>query len=70
MGAYGNGTENNEGREPGEIDLHGLRAEEAIEFTEQAMLGAPQKGLSQLRLIVGVLCYMTIHGPNLMLMPF
>lgn len=47
-------TENNEGRESGEVDLHGLRAEEAIEYTEQAMLDAKHRGISNLRLIVGM----------------
>ncbi|KAL5528419.1 hypothetical protein ACEPAF_7555 [Sanghuangporus sanghuang] len=44
---------NNAGREPGEIDLHGLRADEAVERTDQFILDRRQKGITDLRLIVG-----------------
>ena len=44
---------NNRERGPDEVDLHGLRAEEAIERTDRAVIAARQRGLSELRLIVG-----------------
>ncbi|KAK0186907.1 hypothetical protein F5146DRAFT_935134, partial [Armillaria mellea] len=45
--------ENNRGREPGEIDLHGLYVKEAIAYTETALEEAKLRGDSELRLIVG-----------------
>ena len=51
---------NNSAREPGEIDLHGLRAEEAVERTEWFIDECRQKGITELRLIVGEL-----HGCSL-----
>ncbi|EJD02999.1 Smr-domain-containing protein [Fomitiporia mediterranea MF3/22] len=45
--------QNNKGREPGEVDLHGLRAEEAVERTEEFIIDCRKQGLSELRLIVG-----------------
>ncbi|KAH8119376.1 Smr-domain-containing protein [Phellopilus nigrolimitatus] len=52
--------QNNKGRPPGEVDLHGLHAEEAVERTEKAILDTRQGGLSELRLIVGK----GIHSQN------
>ncbi|KAI5123968.1 hypothetical protein M0805_006380 [Coniferiporia weirii] len=45
--------QNNRGRGASEVDLHGLRAEEAIERTDKAILDARRKGINELRLIVG-----------------
>ncbi|KAK0184079.1 hypothetical protein F5146DRAFT_1228904 [Armillaria mellea] len=45
--------ENNRGREPGEIDLHGLYVKEAIAYTETALEEASLRGDSELRVIVG-----------------
>lgn len=38
---------------PGEIDLHGLYVKEALERTDRAIQDAKEKGVSELRLIVG-----------------
>lgn len=46
-------TENNKGREPGEVDLHGLRAEEAVERTDVAIQDCRRQNRTELRLIVG-----------------
>ncbi|KAK0485378.1 cytoplasmic protein [Armillaria luteobubalina] len=45
--------ENNRGREPGEIDLHGLYVKEAITRTDAALAKARLRGDSEIRLIVG-----------------
>lgn len=45
--------QNNKGRTDEEVDLHGLRAEEAVERTEAAVGRAREKGMTELRLIVG-----------------
>ncbi|KAK0502598.1 hypothetical protein EDD18DRAFT_1141584 [Armillaria luteobubalina] len=44
---------NNRGREPGEIDLHGLYVKEAIAYTDTALAKARLRGDSEIRLIVG-----------------
>ncbi|KAG9007614.1 hypothetical protein FRB93_007650 [Tulasnella sp. JGI-2019a] len=46
---------NNEdrGRQPNEVDLHGLHVKEAIEKTEVAIIGAQTRGDYQIRVIVG-----------------
>jgi len=46
-------TQNNNGRQPGEVDLHGLSVREAIDRSDEAIQAAKQRGDSQLRLIVG-----------------
>lgn len=46
-------VENNKDSAPGEIDLHGLFVKEAIEFSEQAIKEAQQRGESEIHLIVG-----------------
>ncbi|GAA5889283.1 hypothetical protein JCM6882_000695 [Rhodosporidiobolus microsporus] len=45
--------ENNRSRSAGEIDLHGLYVQEAIEYTEKGINNARSQGLSELRVIVG-----------------
>lgn len=37
------------------MDLHGLRAEEAVERTERFIIDSRKQGLTELRLIVGEL---------------
>ncbi|KAG9008266.1 hypothetical protein FRB94_013626 [Tulasnella sp. JGI-2019a] len=44
---------NNKDRKPNEVDLHGLYVKEAIQKTEEAIIGAQIRGDYQLRLIVG-----------------
>lgn len=46
-------VENNKDSAPGEVDLHGLFVKEAIEFSEQAIKEAQQRGESEVHLIVG-----------------
>ncbi|KAK0472439.1 hypothetical protein IW261DRAFT_1424269 [Armillaria novae-zelandiae] len=45
--------ENNRGKQPGEIDLHGLYVKEAIVYTDAALKKARFRGDSEIRLIVG-----------------
>ncbi|KAI0313383.1 hypothetical protein OF83DRAFT_538661 [Amylostereum chailletii] len=45
--------DNNEFRPTGEIDLHGLRVKEAIEYTDRAIEGAQARGDHKVYLIVG-----------------
>jgi len=44
---------NNEDREPGEIDLHGLYVKEAVEYTDQAIKSAKGRGDATINIIVG-----------------
>ncbi|GAA6005174.1 uncharacterized protein JCM10292_005595 [Rhodotorula paludigena] len=46
-------NENNKVQPPGSIDLHGLYVQEAIEYTEKAIMDSRSKGMSELRVIVG-----------------
>ncbi|KAF8647175.1 hypothetical protein AX16_007004 [Volvariella volvacea WC 439] len=45
--------QNNKGRPPGEIDLHGLYVKEAIAYTDEALENAKGRGITELRVIVG-----------------
>ncbi|KAG8741081.1 hypothetical protein FRC12_015795 [Ceratobasidium sp. 428] len=45
--------EKNEGREPGEIDLHGLYVKEAVSRLSQFIREAPALGQTNLRVITG-----------------
>ncbi|GAA6029128.1 hypothetical protein JCM8097_001613 [Rhodosporidiobolus ruineniae] len=45
--------ENNRTQPAGSIDLHGLYVQEAIDYTEKAIQDARQRGLAELRVIVG-----------------
>lgn len=49
------------GHGPGEIDLHGLYVQEAIQQTEQAIQRAQQAGLPQLIVITGRGLHSTAH---------
>ncbi|GAA5823740.1 hypothetical protein JCM11251_003275 [Rhodosporidiobolus azoricus] len=44
---------NNHNRGPGEVDLHGLYVQEAIDYTDRAISNARSQGLGELRVIVG-----------------
>ncbi|KAI0319914.1 hypothetical protein OF83DRAFT_1081940 [Amylostereum chailletii] len=44
---------NNEGRRPGEIDLHGLYVNEAVEYADRAIQGARARDDHEVHLIVG-----------------
>ncbi|KPV73577.1 uncharacterized protein RHOBADRAFT_38149 [Rhodotorula graminis WP1] len=46
-------NENNKVQPPGSIDLHGLYVQEAIEYTERAIADGRNKGMPELRIIVG-----------------
>ncbi|GAA5891363.1 hypothetical protein JCM8208_002601 [Rhodotorula glutinis] len=46
-------NENNKVQPPGSIDLHGLYVQEAIEYTERAIADGRNKGMPELRVIVG-----------------
>ncbi|GAA6049287.1 hypothetical protein JCM3770_005923 [Rhodotorula araucariae] len=46
-------AENNSTQPQGSIDLHGLYVQEAIEYTEKAIADARNKGMPELRVIVG-----------------
>ncbi|KAN0109305.1 Smr domain containing protein [Russula decolorans] len=52
--------ENNRGRMPGEVDLHGLFVKESIAYTAQSIAEARARGDKEIRLIVGK----GIHSPN------
>jgi len=52
--------ENNQGRIPGEVDLHGLYVKEAIMHTDQSIAEAQFRGDKEIRLIVGK----GIHSPK------
>ncbi|KAL6300597.1 DUF1771-domain-containing protein [Sparassis latifolia] len=54
------------GREPGEVDLHGLFVKEAITYSDQAIQGARRRGDAKLHLIVGALPLTGkgLHSPN------
>ncbi|KAI0276379.1 hypothetical protein BGY98DRAFT_706287 [Russula aff. rugulosa BPL654] len=52
--------ENNRGKIPGEVDLHGLYVKEAITYTDQSIGEARARGDAEIRLIVGK----GIHSPN------
>ncbi|KAG6375406.1 DUF1771-domain-containing protein [Boletus reticuloceps] len=45
--------QNNQDRQPGEVDLHGLYVKEAISYTEKSIQEARQRGDAEIRLIVG-----------------
>lgn len=45
--------QNNKERTADEVDLHGLRAEEAVERSDRAIQLAKERGLKEVRLIVG-----------------
>ncbi|BGP50473.1 hypothetical protein JCM10450v2_006392 [Rhodotorula kratochvilovae] len=46
-------AENNRTQQQGSIDLHGLYVQEAVEYTEKAIADARNKGMPELRVIVG-----------------
>ncbi|KAI0035895.1 Smr-domain-containing protein [Vararia minispora EC-137] len=45
--------ENNQNKGPGEVDLHGLRVDEAVKHTEREIQAARSRGDTEIRLIVG-----------------
>ena len=49
--------QNNKGRTDEEVDLHGLRVDEAVEKTDAAVERARKRGLTELRLIVGTFSF-------------
>ncbi|KAG9316646.1 hypothetical protein JVU11DRAFT_2700 [Chiua virens] len=46
-------SENNQGKEADEVDLHGLHVKEAIAYAKKALAQARQKGFPEIRFIVG-----------------
>jgi len=52
--------ENNQGRVPTEVDLHGLYVKEAITYSDNSIAEARERGDKEIRLIVGK----GIHSPN------
>lgn len=46
-------AKNNEDRNPGEIDLHGLHVKEAVEYTDKAIETAKRRGDTTINIIVG-----------------